>query len=76
MKNGNLGELFGGSWVEIGVYGGENAIWTLLHRRKTPKKAQKSARFDHFCTVFLQKCAGFDHFCTTFLHKNCSVNNS
>jgi hypothetical protein len=68
MKNGNLGEFFGGSCVGIGVYGGENAIWILLNRRKTAKKAQKSAPFDHFCTGFLQKRAGFDHFITVFLH--------
>jgi hypothetical protein len=60
----------------IGVYGGENGFWTLLHHRKTSKKAHKSARFDHFCTTFLHKCAAFDTFFNTFLHKNCSVNNS
>jgi hypothetical protein len=76
MKNGNLGEIFGGSWGEIGVYGGKNVFWILLNRRKTPKKDEKSAPFDHFCTVFLQKRTAFDILLTTFLHKNCSVNNS
>jgi hypothetical protein len=37
MKSGNLVEIFGGSWGEIGVYGGENGFWILLNRRKTPK---------------------------------------
>jgi hypothetical protein len=76
MKNGNLVEFFGGSWGGIGVYGGENAFWTLLNRRKTSKNDEKSAPFDHFCTRFLQKCTAFDTLLTTFLHKNCSVNNS
>jgi len=52
MKNGNLVEFFGGSWEGIGVYGGENGFWTLLNRRKTPKKDELCAPFDHFCTVF------------------------
>jgi hypothetical protein len=76
MKNGNLGEFLGEAGVGIGVYWGENAIWILLNRRKTSKKAHKSARFDHFCTIFLQKRAAFDILLTTFLHKNCGVNNS
>ncbi len=66
MKNGNLVEIFGGFGGGIGVYGGKIAIWILLNRRKKPKKDEKSAPFDHFCTVFLQKRAAFDHFLTVF----------
>ena len=32
----------------IGVYGGENALWTLLHHRKMTKNDEKSARYDNF----------------------------
>jgi hypothetical protein len=66
MKKGNLGKFFGGSWGEIGVYGGKNAIWILLNRRKTSKNDEKCAPFDHFCTVFLPKRAAFDTLLTTF----------
>jgi hypothetical protein len=66
VKNGNLVEFLGGSWGEIGVYGGENGFWILLNRRKTPKKDEKSARFDHFCTVFLHKRTAFDTLFNTF----------
>jgi hypothetical protein len=59
-------EFPGETWGGIGVYGCENGFWILLNRRKTPKKDEKSARFDHFCTVFLQKCAAFDTLLTTF----------
>jgi hypothetical protein len=38
MKDGNLVEFFGESWGGIGVYGGENVIWTLLNHRKMTKK--------------------------------------
>jgi hypothetical protein len=38
VKSGNLGEFLGDAWVVIGVYGGKNAFWTLLHHRKTAKK--------------------------------------
>jgi len=48
MKNGNLVEFFGGSWGKIGVYGGKNAFWILLNRRKTPKKDEICALFNHF----------------------------
>jgi hypothetical protein len=58
--------FFGETWGGIGIYGGENAIWTLLNRRKTSKKAQKSAPYDHFYTIFLQKRAAFDILLTTF----------
>jgi hypothetical protein len=64
-----LDEIFGGSWGGIGIYGDENAIWTLLNRRKTSKKDEFCAPFDHFCTVFLQKRAAFDHFFTLFYTK-------
>ncbi len=48
MKNGNLGEFLGGSWGGIGVYGGENALWTLLNLRKITKNDEKIARYDNF----------------------------
>jgi len=48
MKNGNLGEILGGSCGGIGVYGGKNIFWILLNRRKTPKKDEICATFDHF----------------------------
>jgi hypothetical protein len=76
MKNGNLVGFFGGSWRGIGVYGGENGFWTLLNRRKTPKKRPIMRTFIQLLTIFLQKGAAFDTLLTTFLHKNCSVNNS
>jgi len=38
MKNGNLSEFPADPGEEIGVYGGENALWTLLHHRKMTKK--------------------------------------
>jgi hypothetical protein len=59
-------EFLGETWVEIGIYGGKNGFWTLLNRRKTPKKDELCAPFDHFCTVFLQKRAAFDILLTTF----------
>jgi hypothetical protein len=43
-------EFPGETWGGIGVYGCENGFWILLNRRKTPKKDEKSARFDHFLT--------------------------
>jgi len=66
MKSGNLGEIFGGSWVGIGVYGGKNGFWILLNHRKTPKKRRIMRTFIQLLTIFLQKRAAFDHFLTLF----------
>jgi len=68
-KNGNLGEIFGGSWGEIGVYGGKNGFWILLNRRKTPKKRPIMRTFIQLLTIFLPKRAAFDHFFTFFYTK-------
>jgi len=59
MKNGNLGEIFGGSWGEIGVYGGENAFRTLLHHRKMTKKRLIMRTFIQLLTIFIQQTRSF-----------------
>ena len=68
MKNGNLREIPGGFYGGIGVYGGKNAFWILLNRRKTPKKAQLCATFIQLLTIFIQQMRAFwhtfDHFFT------------
>jgi len=38
-ENWDLGEIFGGFCEKIGVYGGKNALWTLLNRRKVDKNS-------------------------------------
>jgi len=53
----------------IGVYGGKNALWTLLHHRKMTKKRPIMRTFIQLLTIFLQKRAAFDHFLTIFSPK-------
>jgi hypothetical protein len=59
MKNGNLVEFFGGSWRGIGVYGGKNAFWTLLHHRKMTKKRPIMRTFIQLLTIFIQQMRAF-----------------
>jgi hypothetical protein len=59
MKNGNLGEFPGETWVVIGVYGGENALWTLLHHRKMTKKRPIMRTFIQLLTIFIQQMRAF-----------------
>jgi len=54
MKKGILGNIAVDLGGGIGVYGGENAFWTLLRHRKMTKKRPIYAHFyttyDHFFT--------------------------
>jgi len=59
MKNGNLSEILGGPWGEIGVYGGENALWILLHHRKMTKKRPIMRTFIQLLTIFIQQTRSF-----------------
>jgi hypothetical protein len=59
MKNGNLGEIFGGFGWEIGVYGGKNAIWILLNHRKMTKKRPIMRTFIQLLTIFIQQMRAF-----------------
>jgi hypothetical protein len=59
MKNGNLVEFPGETWVEIGVYGGENGFWTLLNHRKMTKKRPIMRTFIQLLTIFIQQMRSF-----------------
>jgi hypothetical protein len=59
MKNGNLVEFFGESYGGIGVYGGENGFWILLHHRKMTKKRPIMRTFIQLLTIFIQQMRAF-----------------
>ncbi len=59
MKNGNLSEFSVDPGDGIGVYGGENAFWTLLHHRKMTKKRPIMRTFIQLLTTFIQQTRSF-----------------
>jgi len=60
---GNFGVDLGGG---IGVYGGENAFWTLLHPRKMTKKRPIMRTFIQLLTIFIQQMRAGRPLLTTF----------